>query len=183
MIKSEPIHEEYLFLVDMSDAESEGESSTDSTNSTAATDVTGTTNQTSKLMNLFELECDLEEMTKTIEDLANHFNHIDDHMKTVEKPIIELALEQFRDPNFLAASPFRHQTFTVKPPGLPGIDLSKRYPYKDVVQAVRNYIFAEKLVTPTGAIRVNQPLASLFEIPEGETTFLRLLVRLRKVLI
>ena len=134
-------------------------------------------------MNLFEMECDLEEMTETMESLHNHLNHIDAHMKTVEKPIIELALEQFREPSFLAASPFRHQTFAVKPPGLPNIDLDKRYPYKDIVQAVRNYVFAEKLVSSTGAISVNKPLSLLFEIPEGETTFLKLLVRLRKVLI
>ena len=163
----------------MSDEESEGYD----TSSTTASNTTGTTNQTSKLLNLFELECDLEEMTETIESLTKHFNHIDDHMKTIEKPIIELALEQFRDPNFLESSPFRNETFAVKPPGLPNIDLTKRYPYKDIVQAVRNYIFAEKLVSPTGAIRVNRPLSTLFEIPEGETTFLRLLVRLRKVLV
>ena len=163
----------------MSDEESEGYD----TSSTTASNTTGTTNQTSKLLNLFELECDLEEMTETIESLTKHFNHIDDHMKTIEKPIIELALEQFRDPNFLESSPFRNETFAVKPPGLPNIDLTKRYPYKDIVQAVRNYIFAEKLVSPTGAIRVNRPLSILFEIPEGETTFLKLLVRLRKVLV
>jgi hypothetical protein len=163
----------------MSDEESEGYD----TSSTTASNTTGTTNQTSKLLNLFELECDLEEMTETIESLTKHFNHIDDHMKTIEKPIIELALEQFRDPNFLESSPFRNETFAVKPPGLPNIDLTKRYPYKDIVQAVRNYIFAEKLVSPTGAISVNRPLSLLFEIPEGETTFLKLLVRLRKVLV
>jgi hypothetical protein len=163
----------------MSNTESEGYD----TSSTTASNTTGTTNQTSKLLNLFELECDLEEMTETIESLTKHFNHIDDHMKTIEKPIIELALEQFRDPNFLESSPFRNETFAVKPPGLPNIDLTKRYPYKDIVKAVRNYIFAEKLVTPEGAICVNRPLSLLFEIPEGETTFLRLLVRLRKVLI
>ena len=163
----------------MSDAESEGYD----TSSTTASNTTGTTNQTSKLLNLFELECDLEEMTETIESLTKHFNHIDDHMKTIEKPIIELALEQFREPSFLESSPFRSETFAVKPPGLPNIDLTKRYPYKDIVKAVRNYIFAEKLVTPAGAIRVNSPLSTLFEIPEGETTFLRLLVRLRKVLV
>uniref|UniRef100_A0A6C0LL15 Uncharacterized protein n=1 Tax=viral metagenome TaxID=1070528 RepID=A0A6C0LL15_9ZZZZ len=163
----------------MSDEESEGYD----TSSTTASNTTGTTNQTSKLLNLFELECDLEEMTETMESLTKHFNHIDDHMKTIEKPIIELALEQFRDPNFLESSPFRNETFAVKPPGLPNIDLTKRYPYKDIVQAVRNYIFAEKLVSPTGAISVNRPLSLLFEIPEGETTFLKLLVRLRKVLV
>jgi hypothetical protein len=163
----------------MSNTESEGYD----TSSTTASNTTGTTNQTSKLLNLFELECDLEEMTETIESLTKHFNHIDDHMKTIEKPIIELALEQFRDPNFLESSTFRNETFAVKPPGLPNIDLTKRYPYKDIVKAVRNYIFAEKLVTPEGAICVNRPLSLLFEIPEGETTFLRLLVRLRKVLI
>ena len=163
----------------MSDEESEGYD----TSSTTASNTTGTTNQTSKLLNLFELECDLEEMTETIESLTNHFNHIDDHMKTIEKPIIELALEQFRDPNFLESSTFRNESFAVKPPGLPNIDLTKRYPYKDIVQAVRNYIFAEKLVSPTGAIHVNRPLSTLFEIPEGETTFLKLLVRLRKVLV
>jgi hypothetical protein len=171
-----------MFLVDMSDEESEAES-TGSAASTTDTNTTGTTNRTAKLMNLFEMECDLEEMTETMESLVNHLSHIDTHMKTVEKPIIELALEQFRDPNFLASSPFRNQTFAVKPPGLPNIDLSKRYPYKDIIQAVRNYIFAEKLVTPAGAICINRPLSLLFEIPEGETTFLRLLVRLRKVLI
>jgi len=163
----------------MSNTESEGYD----TSSTTASNTTGTTNQTSKLLNLFELECDLEEMTETIESLTKHFNHIDDHMKTIEKPIIELALEQFRDPNFLESSTFRNETFAVKPPGLPNIDLTKRYPYKDIVKAVRNYIFAEKLVTPEGAICVNRPLSLLFEIPEGETTFLRLLVRLRKVLV
>jgi hypothetical protein len=166
----------------MSDADSEGDDAT-STTSTTGTNTTGTTDQTSKLMNFFEIECDLEEMTETIESLANHFNNIDTHMKMVEKPIIELALEQFREPNFLASSPFRNETFAVKPPGLPGMDLTKRYAYKDIVSAIRNYVFAEKLVTPAGAIRVNPPLSQLFEIPETETSFLHLLVRLRKVLI
>jgi len=152
----------------MSDAESEGYESS----STAGTNSTGTTSKTAKLMNLFEMECDLEEMTETIESLVNNLSHIDTHMKTIEKPIIELALEQFRDPAFLESSPFRHQTFAVKPPGLPNIDLTKRYPYKDIVSAVKNYIFAEKLVSPEGAIRVNKPLSLLFEIPETETTFL-----------
>jgi hypothetical protein len=169
----------------MSEAESESDEtgSTTSTRSTTSSNTTGTTSKTAKLMNLFELECDLEEMTNTIENLYNTFDHIDDNMKTVEKPIIELALEQFSEPNFLASSPFRKQTFAVKPPGLPSIDLNKRYAYKDIVSAVRNYVFAEKLVTGTGAIRVNRHLSLLFEIPESETTFLKLLVRLRKVLI
>lgn len=171
----------------MSDADSEGES-TDSTTSTDTADTTdtnttGTTNQTAKYMNLFELECDLAEMTETIESLTNHLEHIDTHMKTVEKPIIELALEQFREPNFLATSPFRQERFRVKQPGLPGMDLTKRYPYKDIVEMLRRYLFAEKLVAPNGAIRVNKPLSTLFEIPGTETTFLKLLARLRKVLV
>jgi hypothetical protein len=176
---------EYPFLVDMSEAESEGDEtgSTTSTRSTTSSNTTGTTSKTAKLMNLFELECDLEEMANTIENLYNTFDHIDDNIKTVEKPIIELALEQFREPNFLASSPFRKQTFALKPPGLPNMDLTKRYAYKDIVSAIRNYVFAEKLVTDTGAIRINRHLSSLFEIPESETTFLKLLVRLRKVLI
>ena len=168
----------------MSDADSEGESITSTTSgSTSDSNTTGTTNKTSKLMNFFEVECDLENLTETLENLMNTFDHIDTNIKVVEKPIVDLALEQFTDLKFLAASPFRQETFAVKPPGLPNMDLTKRYPYKDIVNTLRRYVFSEKLVNPDGAIRVNRSLSLLFEIPETETTFLKLLVRLRKVLV
>jgi hypothetical protein len=168
----------------MIDADSENESTSSTTSaSTSDTNTTGTTNKTSKFMNFFEVECDLENLTETLENLLTTFDHIDTNIKMVEKPIIDLPLEQFSDLKFLAASPFRQETFTVKPPGLPNIDLTKRYPYKDIVNMLRRYVFSEKLVNPDGAIRVNRTLSLLFEIPETEISFLKLLVRLRKVLV
>lgn len=144
---------------------------------------TGTTSKTEKLMNLFELECDLEQMADTLESLVNNLDSVDSQIKVCEKPIVDITLDKFKDPSFLAASPFRKETFALKPPGLPNIDLNKRYPYSQIVSILRNYLFNEKLVAQDGTIRVNKPLSQLFEIQETETTFLKLLARLRNVLL
>ena len=162
-----------LFLVDMSDAESETSATSAVTDFTAATDDT----------NFYELQYQLQEMTDALESACLDMTDIDRRVKRCEKPVTDTAIERFNDPAFLAASPFRHETFAMKPPGLPNIDLGKRYAYKDIVATIRNYVFNEKLVNPDGTIRVNTPLATLFEIKDKETTFLTLLRQLRRVLI
>jgi hypothetical protein len=154
-------------------------SENESTANTESTAMTGKTDET----NFEEVDYTLETMTDTIAILNEQINAIEEHLKSMERPIAELALEQFDELGFLETSPFRHQTFALKPPGLPSIDITKRYAYKDILNALRNYLFNNRLVNPDGTVRMNPLLSKLFEIPESTTTYLKLLAGLRKVLV
>jgi len=154
-------------------------SENESTTNTESTAMSGKTDGT----NFEEVDYTLEEMTDTIALLNEQINTIEEHLKSMERPIAELTLEQFGELPFLETSPFRNQTFAVKPPGLPSIDNTKRYAYKDILKMLRKYLFNNRLVNPDGTVCVNRLLSKLFEIPEGTTTYLKLLAGLRHVLV
>jgi hypothetical protein len=95
-----------------------------------------------------------------------------------------LMVDQFADTESLKSSTFRTAGFRLAKafPGSFGSP-NARYPYKDIVAVLRNYVFNEKLVNDDGTIRTNMPLRALFEIQEDITTFPTLLRHLRNVLV
>jgi hypothetical protein len=103
-------------------------------------------------------------------------------LKTLEDPVTHVMIEQFGNIQCLESSPFRTSTFRLAKP-FPGLAPDARYPYKDIVAFVRNYIFNEKLVNADGTIRTNRILRTMFELEDDETTFPTLLRNLRKVLV
>ena len=98
--------------------------------------------------------------------------------------VTHLMIEQFGNVQCLESSTFRTATFRLaNQKTFPGLSSDVRYPYKDIVTIVRNYIFNEKLVNTNGTIRTNRMLRALFELQDDETTFPILLRHLRKVLV
>ena len=131
-----------------------------------------------------EIAENVHAMVGLLNVLHDEMETMNTHLKTLETPVTHLMIEQFTDVKCLESSPFRTATFRLanqKP--FPGLSPDTRYPYKDIVAVVRNYIFNEKLVNPNGTIRTNCVLRTLFELQDDETTFPTLLRHLRKVLV
>jgi hypothetical protein len=84
---------------------------------------------------------------------------------------------------FLETSTFRKQTFLLKAPGLPGIDITKRYAFKTICEMLRKYLFASNLVQEDGAIQVNTLLRSMMGITEPTVSYVDLLGHLRSVIV
>lgn len=84
---------------------------------------------------------------------------------------------------FLETSTFRKQTFLLKAPGLPGIDITKRYAFKTICEMLRKYIFASNLVQEDGAIQVNTLLQNMLGIKEPTVSYVDLLGHLRSVIV
>jgi len=169
-------------MVDMSDADSEGSATTTDSSDGESVFTTATT-AIEHVADVAEVEAALEQMTDTIEMLCNEIASIEEHLKTMERPVANVALEQFGEVTFLESSPFRHNTFAVKPPGFGGIDITKRYPYKEIVKNLREYLFRANLIQPDGTVKMTTPLNRLFEIQDTETTFMNLVKHLRNVLV
>jgi hypothetical protein len=131
-----------------------------------------------------DMEDHLGEILETLTFLRDGLEGINAFVKSLEEPVMDVLLEQMADPSHLASSSFRTATFRLAV-ALPTMNLDRRYPYKDIVEKVRHYIFNEGLVNSDGNIRINQTLRTLFEFQESDvtTTFPKLLQRLRHVLV
>ena len=133
-------------------------------------------------MTLNSVQFNMEEIT----DVINAFNveicELEKQLETIQRPMEALALNQLGDIQFHESSPFRHHTFKVQI-GIPGIDISKRYPFHEICTIVRNYLFETGSVNSDGTIKLTKQLQKLFGIKESVTTYLNVLKHLRKVLV
>ncbi len=102
-------------------------------------------------------------------------------MKTLHRPLESLHLDQLGDVPFLANSPFRHQTFAVKPPGIPGINLERRYAFSAICSVLRNYCIALGANSATHEIELPELLQNLFGLTKG--SYLDMLMNLRRVIV
>ncbi len=125
-----------------------------------------TESTTSTMESFSEVQGQLTNLTGLMELLMNQTNAMEAHMKTMERPLHGLALDQLGDIPHLAASPFRKQLFKYKR-ALPGIDTSHRYSFATICGHFRDYIFANKLVDTEGLITADATLATVFEIQVG----------------
>ena len=128
------------------------------------------------------LQGDLERMSEMVKLMTTNIHELESAMVQMHRPIEGLHLNQLGEVPFLASSPFRHQRFAVKPPGFPGIDLETRYPFHVICAHLRTYLISSNAVSDDGTIKLTKPLQKLFGVKDETTTFLDLIINLRKVL-
>lgn len=131
------------------------------------------------------MQANLEQLSSVMKDLCDEAERLEGSLTVLHRPIENLAIEQFGDAPFMAGSAFRSERFALRPPGIPGADLGRRYTFAEICQVLRTYLLESGAgaVTGTGDIVVNEPLKRLFDIQETEISYIQLLGRLRKVLI
>lgn len=127
------------------------------------------------------VQADLERMSAIINELNTGVQDLEAHMTTLHRPMEALHLDQLGDVPFLASSPFRHQTFAVQPPGIPGIDLERRYTFHTICAALRNYCITLGANSATHEIELPELLQNLFGLTKG--SYLDMLVNLRRVIV
>lgn len=129
---------------------------------------------------------DIQEQLETYTDVVGTFTQeieaLEKQLEALQRPIEGLEIGQMGDIPFLASSPFRHATFLIKPPGIPGLNLETRYPLHKICELLRNHLFQTHAVKPDGTVTLNKQLQQLFETKKKETTYLELLQMLRNVL-
>lgn len=125
----------------------------------------------------------LETMGDVIDTCNQEIVELERQLELLQRPVEALELNQLGDVPFLSSSPFRKEAFLVKPPGLPGIDLTKRYPFQDICTMLRNHLFETGAVGKDGTITLTKQLQTLLDIQEPTTTFLIVLKHLRNVLV
>ena len=131
------------------------------------------------------LQADFERLTETLSMFASEIDCLGENLVKIQKPIEHLEIDQLANPTFLEKSPFRLQGFLMKPPGFPGIELNRRYPFHEICELLRNYIFRMNLVKDNGSIVLNDTLSKMFVIDDIsiEYTYLDLIARLKHVLV
>ena len=125
-----------------------------------------------------------------IKSLSNLVKEFTGHLDIAEKKIAELHphvetayISQLDTVPFLESSPFRDQTFMLKPNTLPGMDATKRYKFSAICEHMRNYFFENKMVADDGTITLPSKLQKLFGLDTNKTSFIELLGKLRSVLV
>lgn len=130
---------------------------------------------------VYMIENELESLSTMIETLTKALHSLESQMGSFHRPLESLHMNQLGCVPFLTSSPFRHASFALKPPGFPGVDLSKRYTYHAMCSMLRNYLFASGAVAPDGKITLNKQLQTLFGLEEAHTDYITLLGALRNV--
>jgi hypothetical protein len=135
----------------------------------------------SEVSSLGSLEDDLKAMRSMIGEMYKEAEKLELHLYTLQRPMLDLEMNQLGTVPFLESSPFRHQTFQMKPPGIPGIP-NKRYPFHVICKYLREYLAKHDAIQADGTITLTDDLKSLFGIQESSTTYMALLGHLRNVL-
>ena len=123
--------------------------------------------QLSELVTLF---------TKQLEAAEKQMSELQPHMEDTHVSLLNGV-------PFLETSTFRKQTFLIKAPGLPGIDITKRYAFKTICEMLRNYLVASNLVLEDGTIKVNTLLQTMLGIKKSTVSYVELLGHLRSVIV
>ena len=129
-----------------------------------------------------DIQNELTHMTKLIGELTDQLNAAESQLQELQPHLETSYVSQMDTVAFLEKSPFRHQTFLMKAPGIPGVNLEKRYAFKDVLELLRTYLFKMGAVDDDGIITLNKQLKTLFGISGKQTTYLELIAKLRNVL-
>jgi len=130
-----------------------------------------------------ELQISMETLSAQVGDLLAGIEAMEAKLSELHKPIQSIYADQLGDVPFLETSPFRNASFKVKPPGFPGVDLKKRYKFKDITATLRSYLDNNNLVDNKGIVTLNPILKKLFNLKGKTTTFMELIANLRNVLI
>ena len=124
---------------------------------------------------------DINTLNHHITELYGLAEDLEQHLHSLRPPMENLELAQLGQLPFLAASPFRHAAFAIRPPGFPGVDLSRRYPFHEICRVLRTHLITTGAVQPDGSIRLTTQLKSLFEVEDNTIGYIALLGHLRRV--
>ena len=130
-----------------------------------------------------ELETTLEGLRSMLGDMLEGIEAMEAKLVTLQRPIQNMYADQLGDVPFLESSPFRNASFLVKAPGFPGVDLTKRYKFKDITVMLRNYLEKKNAIDVNGIITPPPQIKKLFGIKAKTTTFMELIANLRNVLV
>jgi len=129
------------------------------------------------------VEEEITTLNHLITELYGAAEELEERLSTMVKPLEGTQLAQLGQLPFCAASPFRHATFAVKPPGFPGVDLMQRYPFHVICAHLRTHLLQTGAVQPDGNIKLSKDLQHLFGIQEPVVGYVTLLGHLRAVLV
>ena len=128
------------------------------------------------------VEQHIQALSHLITELYGEAEELEEQLSHIQKPLEGLQVAQFGQLPFLEASPFRHAAFKVKPPGFPGVELDKRYPFHHICSTLRSHLIATGAVLPNGNVKLSAQLQTLFGIKEPVVGYITLLGALRRVL-
>jgi len=135
---------------------------------------------TSTMESFSEIQGQLSALSGLMETLMNQTTAMESQMKSMQRPLEGLALDQLGDIPHLAASPFRKQMFVYKC-APPGVDVKQRYSFETICGHFRTYIFGHNLVDANGVITADKTLATLLEIQVGaKLNFMEMCGRMRR---
>ena len=127
------------------------------------------------------VEMNISELNHLICEMYGQAEELEEHLATLHVPLEGTQISQFGQLPFLAATPFRHATFKIKPPGFPGVDVERRYPFHEICAILRNYLVSSGSVLPNGDVRLSEQLQTLFGTQESVIGYVSLLGLLRNV--
>jgi hypothetical protein len=128
------------------------------------------------------VEVQIAALNHLITELYGEAEELEEHLAHIQKPLEGLQVSQLGQLPFLEASPFRQAAFKVKPPGFPGVELHKRYPFHIICALLRTHLISTGAVMPNGQVKLGGQLQALFGIKEPVVGFVTLLGALRRVL-
>jgi hypothetical protein len=128
------------------------------------------------------VESQIQALNHLITELYGEAEELEAQLAHVQKPLEGLVISQFGQLPFLEGSPFRQAAFKVKPPGFPGVELNKRYPFNIICAMLRSYLLSTGAVLPNGQVKLSGQLQVLFGIKESVVGYITLLGALRKIL-
>lgn len=128
------------------------------------------------------VEQNIQALRHLVVELYGEAEELEEQLLHIQKPLEGLEISQLGQLPFLCASPFRHASFKIKPPGFQGIELGKRYPFHIICTMLRTYLISSGAVLPNGYIQLNKQLQILFGIKESVVGYITLLGALRNIL-
>ena len=129
------------------------------------------------------LQNDLERMSAVVKAMCEETETLENRLHTLQRPMEGMAIEQFGDALFMAASPFRKQCFSQKSPGIPGVALNERYSFGTICGIIRTHLMTIGAVQPDGQIILPKTIQTLFGTEETHITYIQLIGLLRNVLV
>ena len=131
------------------------------------------------------VEMEIQELSHVISELYSAAEELEMRLTSLHPPLENTQISQLGQLAFVQASPFRSATFAVKPPGFPGVDLSRRYAFQEICGLLRSYLIHEKLVNTDNSVQINDTLRTLLGIEESVKSlgYVSLLGHLRHLLV
>jgi hypothetical protein len=126
----------------------------------------------------------LNQLNLCVSEMYGIAEELEEELHELHPPLQDLTIAQFGEAAFLASSPFRHATFAFRnsAPALPGLDLSRRYPFHEICKKLREALVALGAIRPDGIVVMTPALQTLFETSATELHYVELLGLLHAVL-